>query len=70
MYQQVISIIGKVNHRILPAQVTSFFLDILVFSCQTSKFKLSTLDSHIIDVLPKRAPHYIRMCVLDVLLHN
>jgi len=23
MYQQVISIIGKLNHRILPAQVTS-----------------------------------------------
>jgi len=21
-------------------------------------------------VLPKRAPHYIRMCVLDVLLRN
>ena len=50
----------------------SFFLDIFVFSCQTSKFNCRLLDSysHIIHVLPKRAPHYIRMCVLDVLLHN
>ena len=35
--QQVISIIGLLNHRILPAQVTlSLFLDIFVFSFQTS----------------------------------
>ena len=39
----------------------SLFLDIFVFSCPTH---CRLLASHIIHVLPKRAPHYIRMCVL------
>ena len=71
MYQQVISIIGKLNHRILPAQVTSLSFSTSLFSpvkLQSSNCQL--LDSHIIHVLPKHAPHYIRMYVLDVLLHN
>ena len=38
------------------------FVKHLCFSCQTSNCQL--LDSHIIHVLPERAPHYIRMCVL------
>ena len=53
-YQQVISIIGS----LLSA-------NILVFSCQTSNCWL--LASHIVHVLPKRAPRYMRTYVL---LHN
>jgi len=68
MYQQVISIIGKLNRRILPAQVTSLTSWFFPVKLQSSNCRL--LDSHIIHVLPKHMPHYIRICVLDVLLHN
>ena len=40
--QQVISIIGSLNNRILPAQVTLSLSRHLCFSCQTSKLKLLT----------------------------
>jgi len=39
----------------------------LCFLLSTFKVQTVYVDSHIIHVLPKRGPHYIRMCVLDVL---
>ena len=51
-YQQAISIIGSL-----------LSVNIFVFSCQTSNCRL-LLASHITHVLPKRTPHYMRMCVL------
>ena len=44
MYQQVISIIGKLNHRILPAQVTSLSRHLRFL---LSNFKVQTVDFYV-----------------------
>ena len=61
MYQQVISIIGKLNHRILPAQVTSL-------SFETSLFfpvKLQSSNCR----LPRRFTHHPRVTKARAALH-